>query len=383
MRIGILTFWWSNDNYGQLLQCYALQKFLRDAGHDAFLIRYDPKNDYSKTPLLIRCLKALNPILLCRYARHKIDARKSREEARLHDRHFDDFRSKYIIQSEIFYNSYEQLKKSPPDADCYVVGSDQVWNFSFYRNAAQCKNIIHAYFLDFGKPETKRVSYAASWSCVNLRHDIAKEIRPILARFDYVSLRERSGIEFCKTCGREKADVVPDPTFLLRAEDYRGLYRENSMPKREIPYLLLYMLDNECDFDVRYAYDFAKSKNLEVVYVTGNSLVDKYEKTFATIPEWLYLVDNAEYVITNSFHCCVFSLIFEKRFGVVPLQRKFSQMNERMDGLFEVFGIENRWLKDDFSILEKECAGITNIKDKERWKNIMVKITIPEKLYHN
>lgn len=383
MRIGILTFWWSNDNYGQLLQCYALQKFLRDAGHDAFLIRYNPKNDYVKTPFLVRCLKALNPILLCRYVRHKIDARESREEASLHDRHFGDFRAKYIVQSEKVYDSYEQLKENPPKADCYVVGSDQVWNFQFYRNAAQCKDIIHAYFLDFGSPETKRMSYASSWSCVNLRQDIAGEIRPLLARFDYVSVREKSGIGLCRICGREKAEVALDPTLLLRAEDYRALYHANVATERERPYLLLYMLGNKCDFDIRRAYDFAKSKNLEVVYVTGNSRVDKYEKTFATILEWLYLVDNAEYVVTNSFHCGVFSVIFEKQFGVVPLQGKFSRMNERMDELFETFGIGNRWLKDDFSILEKEYAGITNIKDKERWNNIIAKITISKKLYHN
>lgn len=355
MRIGILTFWWSQDNYGQLLQCYALQKFLRDAGHDAFLIRYDPKDDYVKRSLFVRCMKALNPVLLYRYVSYKIDARKFQKETRLHDRHFDDFRSKYIVQSEKVYDSYEQLKENPPKADCYVVGSDQVWNFSFYRNVAQCKDIIHAYFLDFGNEKTRRVSYAASWSCVNLHSDIVDEIRPLLARFDYVSVREKFGIELCKICGYERTEVVPDPSLLLGTDAYRALYRENSMLKCERPFLLLYMLNNKCDFDIRRVYDFAKSKNLEVVYVTGNSLVDKYKKIFATIPEWLSLVDNAEYVITNSFHCGVFSMIFRKQFGIVALSGKDEGMNTRFEALFEIIGTGDRFVTDkDFSALYRE-----------------------------
>lgn len=352
MRIGILTFWWSKDNYGQLLQCYALQKFLRDAGHDAFLIRYDPRNDYVRTPLFIRCLKALNPILLCRYIRHKIDARKLREEARLHDRHFDDFRFKYIVQSEIFYSSYEQLKESPPDADCYVVGSDQVWNFSFYRNAAQCKDIIHAYFLDFGKPETKRMSYAASWSVDVLSEDLQNEIAPLLEKFSYVSVREEKGIELCAQCRRNDAEWVYDPTLLLGAEIYRNIYKENQIRKPKNKYLLLYMLNNEFDFDVSTVYSFAEEKKLDVVYVTGNGVIDQRKKFFATIPEWLYLVDNAEYVITNSFHCGVFSVIFHKRFGVVALSGKDAGMNARHESLFEMTRTGDRFLKNDFDVLD-------------------------------
>ena len=130
MRIGIMTFWWSNDNYGQLLQCYALQKYLRDAGHDAYLIRYDNRQDL-RTPALIKLLKGLNPYLLLRYLNHKMKSRKLQEEARIHNRGFDDFRNKYLKQSESLYTCYDQLEENPPQADCYIVGSDQVWNFSF------------------------------------------------------------------------------------------------------------------------------------------------------------------------------------------------------------------------------------------------------------
>lgn len=384
LKIGILTFWWSNDNYGQLLQCYAIQKYLRDAGHNAFLIRYNPQNDYIKTPVLIRIIKALNPVLLFRFLKFKLNQEKSAREQKLYDRHFVDFRNKYIVQSEKIYDSYSELKENPPEADVYIVGSDQVWNFSFYKNVKKCRNLIHAYFLDFGKPETKRISYAASWSCSDLHPDIIEEIRSLIAKFDYVSVREKGGIELCRKCGYENAELVPDPTLLLSAEDYRKIYSENKINVPHKPYLLLYMLNNACDFDIDNVYSFAAKKNLDVVYVSGNSKIDSYAKTFATIPEWLYLVDNAEYVVTNSFHCCVFSLIFKKKFGVIPLKGKVSSMNERIENLFRLFGIEDRWIKNGFKVLEKnyESNEYSNINNKDLRRIIMEKTAVPEKLYH-
>ena len=371
LKIGILTFWWSNDNYGQLLQCYALQKYLRDAGHDAFLIRYDSRNDFIRTPFILRCLKALNPVLLCKFLQykiqHKINSKKLLEESKLNDRHFDDFRAKYIVQSETVYTSYNQLKENPPEADVYIVGSDQVWNFYEHR-LNQCWNLVHAYFLDFGSTQIKRISYAASWGKTALPHDFIEEISPLLKKFDYVSVREKSGINLCRKCGYDTAEFRCDPTLLLTAENYRSLYKENSgTSKRKNPYLFLYMLNNACDFDIQKVYEFAERKNLEVVYVTGNGKIDRYEKTFATIPQWLSLIDNAEYVVTNSFHCCVFSLLFEKKFSVVPLTKTLAGMNSRIETLSEIFGIKPRWIMEDeggvFSVLEEEVNPILQIKN--------------------
>lgn len=378
MKIGILTYWWSQDNYGQLLQSYALQKYLRDAGHDAFLIRYDSRNDFLRTQFILRCFKALNPVLLCKFLQHKINLKKLLEESKLNDRHFDDFREKYIVQSENVYTSYNQLKENPPEADVYIVGSDQVWNFSLFKTVNNCKNLIHAYFLDFGSTQTKRISYAASWSCSDLRSDIIEKISPLLKNFDYVSVREKSGINLCRKCGYDTAEFRCDPTLLLTAENYRSLYKENyDTFKRKNPYLFLYMLNNTCDFDIQKVYEFGERKNLEIVYVTGNGKIDRYEKTFATIPQWLSLIDNAEYVVTNSFHCCVFSLLFEKKFGVVPLTKTLAGMNSRIETLSEIFGIKPRWIMEDesevFSVLEEEVNPVLQIKNEFDLREVLKK----------
>lgn len=353
MKIGIMTFWWSNDNYGQLLQCYALQKYLRDAGHDAYLIRY---RNMKRSPLWKRMVKGLNPYLLYKYLLSNIRRNKIILEQSNNNRGFEQFREQYLVQSERVYHSYQELKDSPPQADCYIVGSDQVWNFSFCK---EIKNnaVIHAYMLDFGNPNTKRMSYAASWSMDSLSSKLIAEIRPLLQRFSYVSVREEQGLELCRQCGYEDAELVCDPTLLLEAEAYRNLYRSEGFQPQEHKYLLLYMLSNQCDFDIQRVYDFASERGLEVVYVTGNGVLDKREKRFATIPEWLSLMDNAEYVVTNSFHCCVFSTLFGKKFGVVKLSGKFSGMNTRMESLFKQLELEPRWVGDDFAVLDRDYTA--------------------------
>ena len=131
MKIGILTYWWASDNYGQLLQCYALQRYLRDLGHEAFIIRYNYNNEgiRIKVPVWKRALKALNPVIFYKYFERKILRKRILEINKV--REFDVFRSKYISLSNDFYAKYENLSANPPEADVYIVGSDQVWNFSF------------------------------------------------------------------------------------------------------------------------------------------------------------------------------------------------------------------------------------------------------------
>lgn len=360
MKIGIMTFWWSEDNYGQLLQCYALQKYLQDLGHDAYLIRYNWENDIKKNTFFQKVGKVFNPIILSNYIKNRLHRILIKSEQQKNNRKFSEFRNTYIKQSELFYFSYEELLRNSPEADVYIVGSDQVWN-NWNCKFERYKKPLHAYFLDFGNTDVKRFSYAASWGRNSLSQEYINEITPLLQKFDYVSVREKSGIELCKQCGNLTAEWVCDPTLLLTDDKYKELYKNEKIRKPSKKYLLLYMLNNECDFDIETVYKFALDKALEVVYVTGNGVVDKKQKYFVTIPEWLYLVEHAQYVITNSFHCGVFSTIFHKQFGIIPLTGKNEGMNSRFDSLFSVRNIDNRYLKtQDFSVLDKEyiCKDI-------------------------
>lgn len=351
MKIGIMTFWWSDNNYGQLLQCYALQQYLREQGHEPFLIKYDPRNDYLPVSLLKKALKVFNPEKLKNYIIHKLKISRNTERQN-HQREFDSFRKNYIHQSEKIYLSYSELKENPPEADCYIVGSDQVWNF-YEHSLNRCKNLLHAYFLDFGSSSTKRISYSASWGKNKISKKFIKEITPLLKKFDYVSVREESGLNICRKCGFPNAEFRCDPTLLLSSDHYRKFYQPEEQYNNPRKYVFVYRLSNPCNFDIKAIKRWAKEKNLEIVYVTANGLQDEYEKLYPTIPQWLSLIDHAEYVITNSFHCCVFSLLFGKRLGVVPLVKPWDGMNTRIDSLFGLFHIEPRWFMGNFDIIEK------------------------------
>lgn len=352
MKIGILTYWWAYDNYGQLLQCYALQKYLRELGHDVYVIRYNYNNEivWEKSSLFRRFSRALNPITLYRFL-EKMCLKKVNNKRNLM-RGFDEFRNKYISFSIDFYQKYEDLRTKAPVADMYIVGSDQVWNFTF-ADFNKVKSIIHAYMLDFGAENTKRFSYAASWGVSDISAELKNEIIPLLRKFDYVSVREQKGIDLCEQCGINNAEWVCDPTLLLDATVYRSMYAENKIRLPQKKYIFVYMLSNQCLFDLKTVYSFAKERNLDVVYVTGNYSDDRCKVFPATIPEWLYYIDNAEYVISNSFHCAVFSIIFYKRFGIVKLSGKHKGMNTRLDSLFDMFGISGRYIENnDLSVLD-------------------------------
>lgn len=370
MRIGILTFWWSNDNYGQLLQCYALQKFLRDAGHDVFLIRYNSETDIIRTPLVFRLFKAMNPIKLWRFIVFKTRVIKSQREIVKFPRHFEDFRSRYIAFDSYEYNSYADLKLNPPNAELYIVGSDQVWNF-FKMKVKKMRNAIHAYFLDFGDERVRRISYAASWGRVDVPRDQRNEIKSLIKKFDFITVRELSGVDVCRSFGMD-AEWVCDPTLLLDAEEYRGLYRNEGAAAPNKPYLLFYYLDNGGKFDKKRVWEFARAHNLEVQYVSGNLSHDKYKKNFATITDWLVLVDNAEYVVTNSFHCCVFSILFGKQFGAIRLTGINREMNERLSSLFNMTGCGERYVvADDFSMLKSPLVVNNDFAMKRKSKEIL------------
>lgn len=350
LRIGILTFWWSADNYGQLLQCYALQKYLRDAGHDAFLIRYNPENDFARTPLWKRILKAFNPVLLFNYLNLKNRKRLGRAEQKQHSRRFDEFRTKYIVQSEKIYRSYSELKESPPEADCYIVGSDQVWNVFGNSNP----HYLNSFFLNFGDKRIKRIAYAVSWGSCPEDFE-SKTIADLLRNFELITCREKSGVSICKNNG-VSAKLVCDPTLLLAASEWKKLCTPTKINKK---YVFAYMLKNTCKFSYKKMKNWADLHNLDVVYVSGNygycsvNFHDKHSVlSYPNICEWLGLIASAEYVVTNSFHCSVFSLLFRKKIATIPLSGILKNSNARISTLFSSLKADNVEIMDNnFDVL--------------------------------
>ena len=348
MKIGIITYWWSKDNYGQLLQCYALQKYLQEHGHDAFLIKYNYEKSKKKN-FLIKLLKAFYPVSIYRYIKRKINLSLLASNEKKHDRKFNQFREKYIKQSQKDYNNYIDLIKSPPKADCYIVGSDQVWSIPKKYD----KNFIYPFFLNFGDNKIKKISYAASFGKYNGEKYLQK-ILSFIKKLDYVTCRETSGVELCNK-NNIPAKIICDPTLLLSTEHWNTI-KETIRNKK---FIFAYILQNTCDFSYTKLKKWADEHKLDLIYVisnrgyTKNDFDDKDSQlTYPTIPEWIGYISNAEYVITNSYHCSIFSIMYNKKFAIIPLTGELTNSNNRLKTLFSKLKIKNAEIKNnDYSVL--------------------------------
>lgn len=345
MQIGIITYWSSDDNYGQQLQCYALQRFLRDKKHNAFLIKYKPtaeqksKWDKLKGISIGKLLDKLSSAKRKEIAINKLLENENKElnKARM----FEKFRNDHLNTTEIEYHSIEELRQNPPEAEVYICGSDQVWN-----NSLHSKNTA-GWYLDFGNPSIRRISYAASIGR-NIEKGEQSTFKTYLNHLNAISVRESSAQALCQSLGFSNVEVVGDPTLLLSANHYLSLCKD--IPKQEHPYLFMYMLNistpEEIGWDKVSAYLQARSLDLKTVcssgYLPARELIPDNRNILASIPEWIALIRDARYVITTSFHGMMFCILLHKPFLVMKLTNQYAKGNNRMTSLLATLGIEER-----------------------------------------
>jgi len=337
MRIGIITYWACNYNYGQLLQCYALQAFLRARGHEPFLIKYQFVNTFGSK--VIGAFK--KPSLLIRSIKYRISQMRTREQEFWSTRDFDSFRNKHIVSTKKIYQSLAQLDTPDVDADVYVCGSDQIWSELFVQRTDNAK----PFFLGFGRNDAKRVAYAASFGMPTVSDNFIQFIRPLLKQFDGISTREASGVKICALAGRNDAEHVLDPTLLLRKSDYlKAFAGEMSQDIKKNRYAFLYFLKTEMNTPWDEIKAFCDNNNLKmkVTAVYGSQTLPFDEFHDPSIPEWINTINNADVVFANSFHSIVFSIIMQRPF-LVFLRKDYTKgMNDRITSLLISVGLESR-----------------------------------------
>lgn len=357
MKIGIITFWSSKDNYGQLLQLFALQLFLKELGHEPFLIRYGFWKDNSTSKLFKEYF--LLPWRIPRAIKNKITERKVQKSNIVHERKFADFLSENILYTEQIYSAKE-LIQNPPVADCYITGSDQVWG---------TLNPNPIFFLQFGSKETKRISFAASFGDGNhfLKDMYIDKITPYLKTFDMVTVREYKALEICKKAGINGCALIPDPTLLIDMSNYNRLLSSNPDTDK---YCLVYMLEEEQKTKIGMddIAAFVKSRGIKMIYIASQGRFDQYIKQYPTIPQFLSYIKNADFVITNSFHGTVFSIMYHRKFAVIP---KKNGNNTRVTTLLSQYGLQKH--------IAKEFSSIKNAyNDTVNW-NLVDNINLKKK----
>lgn len=349
MRIGIVTYWDASDNYGQLLQCYALQRYLRLQGHDAFLIRYTFKRN-----LIFRIKNNLLPFVrivsffISKEKYHKYSYLCRERKLKKHNsmlnrqRQFELFRQTYLFVSDKTYCSLSALRRNPPSADIYICGSDQIWNTGILqKNGAP-------YFLDFGDDSIKRIAYAASAGGRRLSQQERDRVYLFLTRFAAISVRDSETKKLCFDCGRQDAVITVDPTLLLPVSEYQNLCSKDCHYKK--PYLFIYALNmfsaDELHWKEISAYVEKRRLDVRIVYGSGycsaRELLPQHCGMQATIPEWLSLVAHATCMVTTSYHGVIFAIKMNMPFLVILLEGKFSIGNIRIISLLRELGLQDR-----------------------------------------
>lgn len=333
MRIGILTLS-LHTNYGGILQAYALQTVLERMGHEVHVI------EKNRRPLSIPIQKM--PFCYGKRIVKNIIGRKcpifyeqkyNREQLIIRQ-NTDKFIKKYIHIAE--YDDFSDIKESEYDA--IVVGSDQVWRPKYFG-----LNQIENAYLKFAEGwNIKRIAYAASFGTDEWEYTPkqTEECGRLLRMFDVVSVREDSGVDLCKRYFGVDAQHVLDPTMLLGKEDYIKLFTDANTPKSK-GNLLCYILD-ETEEKKALIKHIAAEKGLIPFNVKSQSddvNSPLSERIQPPLEQWLRGFYDAEFVVTDSFHACVFSILFNKPFIVYGnVDRGLS----RFKSLLTMFGLEDR-----------------------------------------
>jgi len=360
MKIAIMTQPLGR-NYGGIMQAFALQKVLRDMGNEVITIdrhRSQPK----QRSFLYKSAK-----LSYRFLRKVTGKRKAAINFESHFEFFfqdnQNFIDTNVVQSEYIDNDND-LKKhfAHNNYDAVIVGSDQTWRPKYSPN-------IYNYYLDFleGNKNIRRIAYASSFGVDNWEYSVEETIKcaKFATLFDAISVREKSGINLCKTYLGVDSEFTLDPTLLLEKEDYVKLMG-NRYKSSKGKGVFAYVLDNNEDKIAAASYVAEKLQTYTYkcqakrkISDLGSSNLNDYK--MPALQDWLASFANAEFIVTDSFHGVVFSIIFEKPFLAIVNKDRGAA---RFESLLKQIGGLDRLIYDPTSINK----GMTKVRNIEPLK---------------
>lgn len=326
-KVGILTFQYAN-NYGAVLQAYALRKKINSLeGYEAEIINYVPEEFSYSLPL-------------------------NTEES------YENMLKKRTC-FERFLNEYCGIKKPMihkvcgNEYDYYCVGSDQVWNF-------QMESVNVNYLFAYLDEIAVKFAYAAS---IGMNIESARVYKKLFAqyvsKFKGVSLREQEQVSFISEVSGLACRTVADPTLLLKAEEYKGIIAKNSL--RDKPFLFFFWLphDHELMKGVEFVNMLARKYDISIVHSIPGAAPYMFCKDdgcmmYEGVENFLWYIQNAKIVVTNSYHAMLFSMQFQTPFYAFAVH----SMRSRFDMLIEKMGIGSRMV-DSY----KDATQVSDVMD--------------------
>lgn len=360
-KIGIAAVTYK-DNFGSALQTYATQRVLEKLGYDARIFDIEGVvRGIMIKKLWYYVWRFSDPVeakyLLANLSsriRKKISVSTDRFAADMNVRHqqYIDFNKRWNKMLPRV-KGWKGLERQASKLDAVIVGSDQLWRPS---------NIVGGFYtLEFVPDEVKKISFATSFGVPELPSRVHKRAKHFLSRLNHISVRENSGVEIIKKeCGRN-ASVVCDPTMMLSADDWRHIQSEK--PFAEGKYILMYLMgDNPGQRD--FVKRLSKQVGCRIIGLLHGATYISYDEEVADDKpynvgpaDFINLIRNAEYVCTDSFHCCVFSILHSTKFFAFrrwPDNSKFSA-NDRLYTLLGFTGLSRRMLTGEENV--DECIA--------------------------
>lgn len=342
MKIGILTLP-LNSNYGGVLQAFALQTVLKRMGHDVLEVELK-KNLRWQYPPLWKIPLSFGKRFLFKYIVRRKNQKilLERYERKIYPLLVHDileFISKYIKQFKV-----DKFIDCKGKFDAFVCGSDQIWRYKYYLFFEG--DIANVYLKFLGDDSCKRIAYAASFGTDNWEYPAKEtaECKNWIQKFDAVSVREETGVKLCSTYYDIKAKHVLDPTMLLSKDDYVDLIEKSDVPK-STGNLFCYILDNT-DEKMNVVKNIEKQRHLSSFFMNGdcgNWTEDLEKRIQPPVESWLRAFYDSEFIVTDSFHACVFSILFHKQFLVIGNKERGLA---RIYSLLSMFGLEDRLTSD-------------------------------------
>jgi hypothetical protein len=324
MRLGISTLHWS-DNYGAVLQAYALQTHLTRKGHDVHILDVRPPAPLpSLTPWLSYTLRGI-----------KLKARARRRHA-----FFESFRRRHLRLTPRPLRSAQALQAEATHYDALVCGSDQVWN---PRWQLQHEWFPAAYLLECAPHHVRRISYAASFGfteCGSLPAIWRQRFHAAVSTFDAISVREATGVGIVrKLAGRGDATLVADPTLLIDRADLHSLAVPPPLPQ---PYIFTNMLHRLAPKADAWLSSGMWPTNMRHLRCDAPDRWPQHAGPVLSPAAWLGAIRDATCVITNSFHAVIMCLRFHTPFIALPLEGDLAPMNVRLQDTLGEFGLTDR-----------------------------------------
>ena len=361
MKIGILTLP-LHTNYGGILQAYALQTVLERMGHETRHIIVKPNMKYGVLHKVKRTLAPIKRVVKLALIPDKLTSDNARHTS-------------YFISRNVKIDMYRCIEDIPENKyDALVVGSDQIWRKMYVEMCTPFK--IQSAFLDFAKSwKVKRISYAASFGTDKWECDAQEtsELKLLANKFEAISVRESSGVQLCKDHFGCEATLVLDPTLLLNKEDYEKLASESRKHRSGI---MTYILDID---EKKKGIIQEVCRTIGLPVYTSNIPENRRKSgrkglVQPPVEDWLAGFRDADFVVTDSFHACVFSVIFNKPFVAIvntergasrfySLLKMLNQTNRIVDEVSPTINMNelllppncdlSKWRKESYKFLTK------------------------------